>query len=95
VKVDPPSGIEESQPSIGGTMEILRRNALCPCGSLKKYKRCHGLEIPKSLFKPREEFVPSVYRPFPPHGISPSLVEAMRVASRQQSSVRASRGNSD
>jgi uncharacterized protein YecA (UPF0149 family) len=64
-------------------MESLRRNALCPCGSLKKYKRCHGLEVPKSSLKQREELLSSVYRPFPPHGISPSLVEAIRMASRQ------------
>jgi hypothetical protein len=69
-------------------MENLRRNALCPCGSLKKYKRCHGLEQPEASLKPREEVVPSVYRPFPPHGISPWIVKAMdamnamKVASR-------------
>jgi uncharacterized protein YecA (UPF0149 family) len=66
-------------------MESLRRNALCPCGSLKKYKRCHGL-VPESSLKRRDEFVPSVYRPFPPHGISPWIlkaIDAMKVASRQ------------
>jgi hypothetical protein len=67
-------------------MESLRRNGPCPCGSLKKYKRCHGLEVPNSSLKPKEEFVPSLYRPFPPHGISPWIVnamEAMKVASHQ------------
>ena len=67
-------------------MENLLRNAPCPCGSLKKYKRCHGLEVVPSSFKQWDEFVPLVYRPFPPHGISPWIVnaiDAMRVASRQ------------
>ena len=27
---------------IGGTMKIVVRNAPCPCGSGRKYKRCHG-----------------------------------------------------
>jgi len=67
-------------------MESLRRNSPCPCGSLKKYKRCHGIEELKSSSSKREEFVPSVYRPFLPHGISPWVVqtmEAMKMASRR------------
>jgi hypothetical protein len=67
-------------------MEILVRNAPCPCGSGRKYKRCHGLEMPKS-YKERGENVPSVYKPFPPRGISSwgvgGMVEGMKRVSRQ------------
>ena len=28
------------------------RNAPCPCGSGKRYKHCHGLELPKSAGAP-------------------------------------------
>jgi hypothetical protein len=64
-------------------MEILVRNAPCPCGSGKKYKRCHGMEMPKSSSRGRVEVIPSVYQPFAAHGISPWVAEAMKRASRQ------------
>jgi uncharacterized protein YecA (UPF0149 family) len=32
---------DEARPKSGG-MEKVGRNDLCPCGSGKKYKRCHG-----------------------------------------------------
>jgi len=64
-------------------MEILGRNAPCPCGSGRKFKRCHGVEVLNASSKQREEFVPSVYRPFPPHGVYPWVVEAMKRVSRR------------
>ena len=62
-------------------MEKIGRNALCSCGSGKKYKRCCALEMPKA--SPREAVVPSLYQPFAPAGISPDVVEIMKRASRQ------------
>jgi preprotein translocase subunit SecA len=38
------SGGEESQPSQRRTGEKVGRNDPCPCGSGKKYKKCHGAE---------------------------------------------------
>jgi uncharacterized protein YecA (UPF0149 family) len=64
-------------------MKIIVRNAPCPCGSSKKYKRCHGVEMPKASLRKSEAVVPSVFKPFPPHGISPWVAEAMKRASRQ------------
>jgi hypothetical protein len=62
-------------------MKIIVRNAPCPCGSGKKYKRCHGVPMPK--VPSGREFIPSVYQPFPAHGILPWVAEAMKRASRQ------------
>jgi len=64
-------------------MKIIGRNAPCPCGSDKKYKRCHGVPMPKASLRKSEEVVPSVYQPFAAHGISPLVAEAMKRASRQ------------
>ena len=38
------SGSDESQPSQRRTGEKVGRNDPCPCGSGKKYKKCHGAE---------------------------------------------------
>ena len=64
-------------------MKIIVRNAPCPCGSGKKYKRCHGVQMPKASLRGSEAGVPSVYQPFATHGISPWIVEVMKRASRQ------------
>ena len=64
-------------------MGILVRNAPCPCGSGRKYKRCHGVEMPKLSFRKQGPIDPSVYQPFAAHGISPWVAEAMKRASRQ------------
>lgn len=64
-------------------MEILVRNAPCPCGSGRKYKRCHGLEMPTAKLIDRQNVVPFIYKPFPPHGISPWVAEGMKRVSRQ------------
>ena len=64
-------------------MEILARNAPCSCGSGKKYKRCHGIEMPKVGLRKTEAVIPSVYQPFAAHGISPWVAEGMKRASRQ------------
>jgi preprotein translocase subunit SecA len=37
-------GGEESQPSQRRTGDKVGRNDPCPCGSGKKYKKCHGVE---------------------------------------------------
>jgi hypothetical protein len=58
-------------------MEILFRNAPCPCGSGRKYKRCHGIEIPKASSTKRSAIDPSVYQLFASHGISPWAVGGM------------------
>jgi len=67
----------------GGTMKIIVRNAPCPCGSGRKYKRCHGVPIPKASLRGNEAGVPSFYQPFAAHGISPWVAEAMKRVSRQ------------
>jgi SEC-C motif len=64
-------------------MKIIVRNAPCPCGSGKKYKRCHGVQMPKASLRGSEAGVPSVYQPFAPYGPSPWIVEAVKRASRQ------------
>jgi len=69
---------------MGGTMEILGRNSPCPCGSGRKYKRCHGIEELDTSLKSNlgQEIASAVYKPFPPHGVSPWVVEAMKRAVR-------------
>ena len=62
-------------------MKIIVRNAPCPCGSGKKYKRCHGVPMAKATSG--REFIPSVHQPFQAHGISPWVAETMKRASRQ------------
>jgi preprotein translocase subunit SecA len=37
-------GGDSSQPAQRRTGEKVGRNDLCPCGSGKKYKKCHGAE---------------------------------------------------
>ena len=64
-------------------MEILFRNAPCPCGSGRKHKRCHGVEMPEASLRKSEAVVPSIYQPFAAHGVSPWVAEAMKRASRQ------------
>jgi hypothetical protein len=64
-------------------MKIIGRNAPCPCGNGKKYKRCHGMEMPKASLRENARIIPFVYQPFAPHGISPWAVEALKSASRQ------------
>jgi hypothetical protein len=65
-------------------MKIIGRNAPCPCGSGKKYKRCHGVHMTKSGLRGSEARVLSVYQPFAAaHGISPWVAETMKRASRQ------------
>ncbi len=62
-------------------METLVRNAPCPCGSGRKYKRCHGMEVPTTSLRKNVRIIPFLYQPFAPHGISPVVAEAMRRAS--------------
>ena len=64
-------------------MEILVRNAPCPCGSGRKYKRCHGIDMPKLGFRKRGAIDPSIYQLFASHGISPWVAEGMKRVSRQ------------
>jgi hypothetical protein len=65
-------------------MEILVRNAPCPCGSGRKYKRCHGMEVSKAGLQENAKIIPFVvYQPFAPHGISPWVAQAMKRASSQ------------
>jgi hypothetical protein len=45
-------------------MEILFRNAPCPWGKCRKYKRCHGIEMRMLSYRKRGATVPSVYQPF-------------------------------
>jgi preprotein translocase subunit SecA len=40
--VDGEGEVEERVESSDGKGEKVSRNAPCPCGSGKKYKRCHG-----------------------------------------------------
>jgi uncharacterized protein YecA (UPF0149 family) len=35
-------------PHVRGAANI-QRNQICPCGSGKKYKNCHGLEVMRGL----------------------------------------------
>ena len=63
-------------------MKIIVRNAACPCGSGRKYKRCHGVQMPNESLRGNAG-VPSVYQTFAAHGISPWVAEAMKRASRQ------------
>ena len=64
-------------------MEILVRNAPCPCGSGRKYKRCHGIEMPKASLRENARILPFVYQAFAPHGVSALVVQAMKKASCQ------------
>jgi hypothetical protein len=64
-------------------MEILFRNAPCPCGSGRKYKRCHGIEMPQASTRKRGAIDPSVYHLFTAHGISRRVAEGMKRVSRQ------------
>jgi hypothetical protein len=64
-------------------MEILVRNAPCPCGSGRKYKRCHGMEVHKASLRENARIIPFSYKPFVPHGISPWVAQAMKRVSSQ------------
>ena len=63
-------------------MEVLFRNGPCPCGSGRKFKRCHG-EVSKAGSTPAKIAVPSAYQPFIPHGVPPWAAKTMHSASRQ------------
>ena len=39
----------------GDPMKIIVRNAPCTCGSGRKYKRCHELQMPKASLRGNEE----------------------------------------
>ncbi len=60
------------------------RNDLCPCGSGKKHKRCHG-SVAKIEARNRmraiaaaQRVVPTTYQPFAAHGYGPHQLEEMR-----------------
>lgn len=64
-------------------MKILFRNAPCPCGSGRKFKRCHGIEMPKANLRKNEIYFPSLLQPIPSHAISRWIAEPMKSVSRQ------------
>ncbi|MGA9979742.1 MAG: SEC-C metal-binding domain-containing protein [Candidatus Sulfotelmatobacter sp.] len=47
------------------------RNEPCPCGSGKKYKRCHGGIQRESVSVAATNVAPSVYQPLAAHGYGP------------------------
>ncbi|PYV69070.1 MAG: hypothetical protein DMG96_34835 [Acidobacteria bacterium] len=55
-------------------MKTVGRNAACPCGSGKKYKRCCGVQTVESS-PPRA--IPSVYQPIAAHGYAPWQIGEM------------------
>lgn len=65
-------------------MEIVVRNAPCPCGSGRKYKRCHGMEMHKLSLRKQGAIDPSVYQLFAAHGISLRAAEEMMKKVAQQ-----------
>lgn len=69
-----------------GNSPKVGRNDPCPCGSGKKYKKCHGLlaktEARAEAVRPR--IIPSTYQPAQ-HGYAPSqLDEMLRFAQQMQ-----------
>ena len=66
-------------------MKAVGRNAMCPCGSVKKYKRCCGMQrvesSPTTIIP--STVIPSLYQPLAAHGFPPwQMDEMIRFAER-------------
>jgi hypothetical protein len=57
-------------------MKIVGRNAACPCGSGKKYKRCCEVQTAIQPSPPRA--IASVYQPIVAHGYAPWQIDEMK-----------------
>ncbi len=49
----PPMTTPTPKPQVGVLVPKVRRNEPCPCGSGKKYKKCHGRSCPDRKKSPR------------------------------------------
>lgn len=55
----PPQSPQSSQSGDQPEERVLGRNEPCPCGSGKKYKRCHGVAAAPKLSQPRQGEMPA------------------------------------
>ncbi len=53
------------------------RNEPCPCGSQKKYKRCHGVDAAPKLSQPKMGANPQLPPGFDPSQMDPALMKQM------------------
>lgn len=68
------------------------RNEPCPCGSGKKYKRCHGVDAAPKLSTPAAPAAGSTPNVMGPGGFDPSKVDPSMMAQMTKSLQRLPRG---